>query len=173
MLLHLQRLIGYSLPTYLQQGCNLSADFDDKTMNDSNENTQDQPDAEVPQQAPQSSNAPLASQQAPQAQQPAPGLDLRRRLRELLSVPESQRSDAVWDEIIELEIQLAPGNRIGGVAPKQNERGGGQRGGGGIGGGGGGAPGGGNPGGGNWKRHAGPSRKHPKPGGPKKPPQAP
>lgn len=39
-------------------------------------------------------------------------LDLRRRLRELLSVPERDRSDEVWDEIIELEIQLAPGNRI-------------------------------------------------------------
>ena len=145
-------------------------------MNDSNENTQDQPDAAVPEQAPQPSNAPQSSQQTTQQQQPAPGLDLRRRLRELLSVPESQRSDAVWDEIIELEIQLAPGNRIGGVAPKQNERGGGQRGGGGGGGGGGGSGGGvpgGTPGGGNWKRHAGPGRKHPKPGGPKKPPQAP
>jgi hypothetical protein len=33
-------------------------------------------------------------------------------LRELLSVPERDRSDAQWDEINELEIQLAPGNRI-------------------------------------------------------------
>ena len=41
-------------------------------------------------------------------------LHLRRRLRELLSVPERDRSDAQWDEIIELEIQLAPGNRIAG-----------------------------------------------------------
>lgn len=41
-------------------------------------------------------------------------LDLRRRLRELLSVPERDRSDEQWDEIIELEIQLAPGNRIAG-----------------------------------------------------------
>jgi len=40
------------------------------------------------------------------------GLDSRRRLRELLSVPERDRSDEQWDEIIELEIQLAPGNRI-------------------------------------------------------------
>ena len=48
-----------------------------------------------------------------------PGLDSRRRLRELLSVPERDRSDEVWDEIIELEIQLAPGNRISG-----NEHGG-------------------------------------------------
>ena len=41
-------------------------------------------------------------------------LPLRRRLRELLSVPERDRSDAQWDEIIELEIQLAPGNRVAG-----------------------------------------------------------
>lgn len=38
--------------------------------------------------------------------------DMRRRLRELLSVPERERTDEQWDEIIELEIQLAPGNRI-------------------------------------------------------------
>jgi hypothetical protein len=37
--------------------------------------------------------------------------DPRRRLRELLAVPERERTDAVWDEIIALEIQLAPGNR--------------------------------------------------------------
>ncbi|MCL2523466.1 MAG: hypothetical protein FWF17_02585 [Betaproteobacteria bacterium] len=40
--------------------------------------------------------------------------DGRRRLRELLSIPERDRSDEQWDEIIELEIQLAPGNRISG-----------------------------------------------------------
>lgn len=45
--------------------------------------------------------------------------DSRRRLRELLSVPERDRTDEQWDEIIELEIQLAPGNRISG-----NEHGG-------------------------------------------------
>lgn len=38
--------------------------------------------------------------------------DPRRRLRELLAIPDHQRSDAIWDEIIELEICLAPGNRI-------------------------------------------------------------
>lgn len=42
----------------------------------------------------------------PQAQDP------RRRLRELLAIPDHQRTDAIWDEIIELEICLAPGNRI-------------------------------------------------------------
>ena len=44
----------------------------------------------------------------PQAQDP------RRRLRELLAIPDHQRTDAIWDEIIELEICLAPGNRIQG-----------------------------------------------------------
>jgi hypothetical protein len=49
----------------------------------------------------------------PPIQQPAPPAnDNRRRLRELLSIPERDRSDEQWDEIIELEIQLAPGNRI-------------------------------------------------------------
>lgn len=42
----------------------------------------------------------------------APSVDPRRRLRELLSVPERDRSDEQWDEINELEIQLAPGNRV-------------------------------------------------------------
>lgn len=40
-------------------------------------------------------------------------IDPRRRLRELLSVPERDRTDEQWDEIVELEIQLAPGNRVG------------------------------------------------------------
>lgn len=47
----------------------------------------------------------------------APQVDTRRRLRELLSVPERDRTDEQWDEIIELEIQLAPGNRISGNEP--------------------------------------------------------
>lgn len=52
----------------------------------------------------------------PPENQPAvtPQIDSRRRLRELLSVPERDRTDEQWDEIIELEIQLAPGNRISG-----------------------------------------------------------
>ena len=41
----------------------------------------------------------------PQSQDP------RRRLRELLAIPDRERTDALWDEIIGLEIQLAPGNR--------------------------------------------------------------
>jgi len=47
----------------------------------------------------------------------APPPDTRRRLRELLSIPERDRTDEQWDEIIELEIQLAPGNRISGNEP--------------------------------------------------------
>lgn len=92
---------------------------------------------------------------------PAPVVTLpdpRRRLRELLSIPESQRTDPQWDEIIELEVQLAPGNRIG----QEGQGGGGKRpqghsptGNKGGGGGGGGGSGGGGPGGsGNFKRHA-------------------
>ena len=49
-------------------------------------------------------------------QPPAPqGLDSRRRLRELLSVPERDRSDEQWDEIIELEIDF-PGKSLLAVA---------------------------------------------------------
>jgi len=51
----------------------------------------------------------------------SPPNDNRRRLRELLSIAERDRTDEQWDEIIELEIQLAPGNRISG-----NEHGAGQ-----------------------------------------------
>lgn len=46
-----------------------------------------------------------------------PPNDNRRRLRDLLSIPERDRTDEQWDEIIELEIQLAPGNRISGNEP--------------------------------------------------------
>lgn len=123
-------------------------------MSDTNDKPQEMPDAP---------SSPASQPAQPMQPSHPPGQDLRRRLRELLSVPESQRSDAVWDEIIELEIQLAPGNRVGGApTQKQNERLGGPRGPGG----GGGGPG--APGGGNWKRHPA-GRKHPKPG-PKKPP---
>jgi hypothetical protein len=55
------------------------------------------------------------------AEQPAQQ-DPRRRLRELLAIPERDRSDAVWDEIIELEIDLAPGNRLS--APQSQGNGG-------------------------------------------------
>jgi hypothetical protein len=49
--------------------------------------------------------------------------DPRRRLRELLAIPDHQRTDAIWDEIIELEITLAPGNRIQGAPGVQQEPG--------------------------------------------------
>lgn len=35
----------------------------------------------------------------------------RRRLQELLAIPERDRTDAQWDEINELEIALASANR--------------------------------------------------------------
>jgi len=44
----------------------------------------------------------------------------RRRLQELLAIPERQRTDAEWDEINELEIKLASANRED--APEQGVR---------------------------------------------------
>ncbi|MDH5535807.1 MAG: hypothetical protein OEZ08_09600 [Betaproteobacteria bacterium] len=44
---------------------------------------------------------------------------LRHRMRELLAIPEQRRTDAQWDELIELEILLAPGNREGAPLPGQ------------------------------------------------------
>jgi hypothetical protein len=49
----------------------------------------------------------------------------RQRLQALLAIPERQRTDAQWDELIELEIMLAPGNREG--APQPGGGGGGGR----------------------------------------------
>ena len=84
--------------------------------------------------------APPLQQQAPQPQQSPSG---KQRLRELLAIPERQRTDAEWDELNELEISLAQGNREGAPEPgnrqqkqqgqpgggggKQNNPGGGQR----------------------------------------------
>ncbi len=48
---------------------------------------------------------------------PPPAFDPRRRIRELLAIPERDRTDAEWDELNELEIQTAPGNRIGNQPP--------------------------------------------------------
>lgn len=45
----------------------------------------------------------------------------RARLQALQAIPERQRTDAEWDELNELEIKLASGNREG--APQQNARG--------------------------------------------------
>jgi hypothetical protein len=44
----------------------------------------------------------------------------RRRLQELLAIPERQRTDEQWDEINELEIKLASANRED--APDQGAR---------------------------------------------------
>ena len=44
----------------------------------------------------------------------------RRRLQDLLAIPERQRTDAEWDEINELEIKLASANRED--APDQGAR---------------------------------------------------
>lgn len=41
----------------------------------------------------------------------------RRRLQALLAIPERDRTDAEWDELNELEISLAPVNRIDGPEP--------------------------------------------------------
>lgn len=54
---------------------------------------------------------------APPAAPAAPPFDPRRRIRELLSIPERDRTDAEWDELNELEIQTAPGNRTGNAHP--------------------------------------------------------
>ena len=65
---------------------------------------EEHPNTEQPTEAP-----PVATQRN-ESQPPTPQ-DSGRRLRELLAIPERERSDGVWDEIIALEIQLAPGNR--------------------------------------------------------------
>ena len=45
----------------------------------------------------------------------------RRRLQELLAIPDSRRTEAQWDELNELEISLAPVNQA--VDPdKQRQR---------------------------------------------------
>lgn len=45
---------------------------------------------------------------------PQPAFDPRRRIRELLAIPDRDRTDNEWDELNELEIQTAPGNRSAG-----------------------------------------------------------
>jgi len=65
----------------------------------------------------QLTEAPAAEGQRSEAQplEPRPPeaqpADPRRRLRELLAIPDRDRTDAIWDEIIDLEIELAPANR--------------------------------------------------------------
>ena len=59
-----------------------------------------------------------------EANPPTPVHYPRRRLRELLAIHERDRSDPVWDEIIKLEIETAPGNRA--ASPQQDAGGGGR-----------------------------------------------
>ena len=66
----------------------------------------EQPSTEQP------AEAPFVDAQRNEAQPIEPqAQDQRRRLRELLAIPDRERTDALWDEIIGLEIDLAPGNR--------------------------------------------------------------
>ncbi len=53
----------------------------------------------------------------------------RSRMQALLAIPDNQRTEEQWDELHELEITLAPGNRIG-HQDKQNPSGGQGKGGG-------------------------------------------
>lgn len=60
-------------------------------------------------------------------QQSEPSVPPRRRLQMLLAIPDSQRTEEQWEEINELEISLAPGNRIDapGQQPQRSNPGGG------------------------------------------------
>lgn len=60
-----------------------------------------------PDEPPGPNDAIMAPMNKPQPTSP------RARLQALLAIPERQRTDAEWDEIIDLEITLAPGNREG------------------------------------------------------------
>ena len=82
-------------------------------MNMNEEHPIEQPPGES---APNEEPPPAAVHNEPQPQDP------RRRLRELLAIPDHQRTDAIWDEIIELEICLAPGNRVQGVQAEPGRR---------------------------------------------------
>ena len=57
-------------------------------------------------------------QQQPQQQQSSG----KQRLRELIAIPERQRTDAEWDELNELEISLAQGNREGAPEPGNRQQ---------------------------------------------------
>lgn len=53
------------------------------------------------------------------APQPVPP---RRRLQILQAIPDCQRTDEQWDELNELEIMLAPGNREDRADPSQQRQ---------------------------------------------------
>lgn len=50
----------------------------------------------------------------------------RQRLKELQAISDRQRTDEQWDELNELEIMFAAGNREGAPMPRGNTPGGGQ-----------------------------------------------
>ena len=50
----------------------------------------------------------------------------RARLQQLQAIPDRQRTDAEWDELNELEIMLASGNRPGAPNPNVRSTGGSQ-----------------------------------------------
>ena len=81
---------------------------------------EEQPTEQAIEQAPLEAVPVEQSPAEPARNEPQPQ-DPRRRLRELLAIPDHQRTDAIWDEIIELEICLAPGNRIPGSPGAQPE----------------------------------------------------
>ena len=56
---------------------------------------------------------------------PSQPVSPRRRLQELLAIPDSQRTEEQWDELNELEIRLAPGNRDPGTRIEDHGEGGG------------------------------------------------
>lgn len=49
--------------------------------------------------------------------------DPRRRIRELLAIPDRDRTDEQWDELNELEIRTAPGNRESADRPTEKRPG--------------------------------------------------
>jgi hypothetical protein len=57
---------------------------------------------------------PMNDSQPPQN----PPVSPRARMQELLSIPDRNRTDAEWDELNELEIALASGNRQGAPEPQ-------------------------------------------------------
>ena len=48
-------------------------------------------------------------------------IDPRRRIRELNAIPERDRTDEQWDELNELEIRTAPGNRESNGQPEKRQ----------------------------------------------------
>lgn len=52
------------------------------------------------------------------SQPPVPTQSPRARMQELLAIPDRNRTDAEWDELNELEIALASGNRPGAPEPQ-------------------------------------------------------